>query len=152
MKKTINKKAGLSISSFLMAIIFISIFSLGILSLTTDSFNNLGITLEAPYNQTQEDITNNFNAFTAYANDTAKQVESADVSSTTVGLINIGSLYNAGKTIFKIPSLLIGLFGNLFVSFGISSLIPLYVLAGIIAILLIYLAFKLFAVVFKREL
>lgn len=148
-KNKLNKKGGITLSSFLISLIFISMFSLGIFVLVNDGFNSQNIILEAPFNNSQAQIAGTFSSFNAYANNTANSVQNAEVSSTTVGLINIGSIYNALKLIFTFPPILLNLFSNLLVSFGIAPIVPTYLLAGIIGILLIYVAFQIMKAIFK---
>ena len=138
----------MSVKALILATIFISMFSLGFLSLISETTSNYNVQISAPYNQTTDTINTGLGEFKTFSKGIEGNTSASEVSSTELGLVKIGPIFSATKLIFNIPGIIMKILTGLSSNLGL----PEWLLSGIMVMLIIFIVFALIKIIFKTEL
>lgn len=138
----------MSVKSLIIATVFISMFSLGFLGMISETADNYGVQISAPYNETTETINSGFSDIRGFSKKIEGNTSASEVSSTELGLVKIGPVFSAAKLIFEIPGIILKVLTGLSTNLGL----PEWLMPGIMVVLIIFVVFALIKIIFKTEL
>lgn len=138
----------ISVKGFVLSTIFILMFCLGFFALIDEGISFYNVEVQHPFNDTSNRLQSTFDNFESLGNEVNSNVSSSEVTSTELGLVKVGPVFKAAKTILSVPNILITLLSDLSENLGLPS----WLIPGILIMLTIFVAFALIKIVFKVEL
>ena len=139
---------GVTLKTFLIASIMVSMFALGIYGFKTELANNYGVPDNSFLTQNEESFTTLLNSSSGIGTSMSERTEQSGGLRVTSGVIEIASdVYS----IIKLPFQLTGIINDLLTDVVSQLGFPTYFVQGIYAMILIIIALIVISLVFRRD-